>query len=60
MQGFLSDFINRISGEWRLNLETQVPREELYRIRIASSKPSLGFFRTADLFSSNCDPWSAL
>ena len=44
MQGFLSDFINRISGEWRLNLETQVPREELYRIRIASSKPSLGFF----------------
>ncbi|MAS27182.1 MAG: TIGR00341 family protein [Synechococcus sp. NAT40] len=36
--------LQNISGEWQLNLESRVPRDELYRARIASSKPSLGFF----------------
>ncbi|WP_115019780.1 TIGR00341 family protein [Synechococcus sp. UW140] len=36
--------LQNISGEWQLNLENRVPREELYQARIASSKPSLGFF----------------
>ena len=44
MQSLLSDVLNNLSGEWRLNLETQVPRNDVYRSRIASSKPSLGFF----------------
>ena len=35
---------DNLSGEWRLNLENRVPMKELYNIRIASSKPSLGFF----------------
>ena len=35
---------DNLSGEWRLNLENRVPLKELYDIRIASSKPSLGFF----------------
>lgn len=35
---------DNLSGEWRLNLENRVPMKELYDIRIASSKPSLGFF----------------
>ena len=36
-------FAEAISGHWALNLETKVPRVELYEKRIASSKPSLGF-----------------
>lgn len=44
MQSLLSDVLNSLSGEWRVNLETQVPRNDLYRSRIASSRPSLGFF----------------
>ena len=37
-------FADSLSGHWALNLETKVPRVELYEKRIASSKPSLGFF----------------
>ena len=33
-----------MSGEWKINLENRIPRKELYQARIASSKPSLGFF----------------
>ena len=31
-------------GQWAVHLESRVPRTELYEARIASSKPSLGFF----------------
>ena len=37
-------FADSLSGHWALNLETKVPRVELYEKRIASSRPSLGFF----------------
>lgn len=37
-------FVETFSGHWAMNLETKVPRTELYEKRIASSKPSLGFF----------------
>ena len=37
-------FVETFSGHWAMNLETKVPRIELYEKRIASSKPSLGFF----------------
>ena len=37
-------FADSLSGHWAVNLETKVPRVELYETRIASSKPSLGFF----------------
>ena len=37
-------FLNNLSGEWQINLESRIPRKELYEARIASSKPSLGFF----------------
>ena len=33
-----------LSGHWAVHLESRVPRTELYEARIASSKPSLGFF----------------
>ena len=33
-----------LSGQWAVHLESRVPRTELYEARIASSKPSLGFF----------------
>ena len=36
--------MSQVSGQWTLNLESKVPRTELYEKRIASSKPSLGFF----------------
>ena len=36
--------LSQVSGQWTLNLESKVPRTELYEKRIASSKPSLGFF----------------
>ena len=37
-------FADSLSGHWAVNLETKVPRGELYETRIAYSKPSLGFF----------------
>ena len=40
----LLDALNRLSGQWQVNLETRVARTELYEKRIASSRPSLGFF----------------
>ena len=40
----LLDALNRLSGQWHVNLETRVARTELYEKRIASSRPSLGFF----------------
>ena len=40
----LLDVLNRLSGQWQVNLETRVARTELYEKRIASSRPSLGFF----------------
>ena len=36
--------LDNLSGEWQINLENRIPRKELYQARIASSKPSLGFF----------------
>jgi len=40
----LLGFIDGLSGHWALNLESCVPRVELYEKRNASSRPSLGFF----------------
>lgn len=40
----LLDVLNRLSGHWQVNLETRLARTELYEKRIASSRPSLGFF----------------
>ena len=37
-------FLNNLSGEWQINLESRIPPKELYEARIASSKPSPGFF----------------
>ena len=37
-------FLKNLSGEWQINLESRIPRQELYEARIASSKPSPGFF----------------
>ena len=42
--GLLRRILNDISAEWQINLNTKVDRKELYQARIASSKPSLGFF----------------
>ena len=36
-------FADSLSGHWALNLETKVPRVELYETRIAFSQPSLVF-----------------
>jgi len=44
MSTLLRSALDNISGEWRMNLENRVPLKELYTARIASSKPSLGFF----------------
>ena len=44
MRSLVRRAFDNLSGEWRLNLENRVPPKELYDIRIASSKPSLGFF----------------
>lgn len=44
MHSLLRRAFDNLSGEWQLNLENRVPRNELYKARIASSKPSLGFF----------------
>ncbi|MGB1621663.1 MAG: TIGR00341 family protein [Synechococcus sp.] len=44
MANLLVDLLSQVSGHWTLNLESRVPRTELYEKRIASSKPSLGFF----------------
>ena len=40
----LQRIFNDLSAEWQINLNTKVDRKELYQARIASSKPSLGFF----------------
>ena len=40
----LRNVLDNLSGEWQINLENRIPRKELYQARIASSKPSLGFF----------------
>ena len=44
MQSPVQNLLGRLSGEWQLNLETKAPRHELYKSRIASSRPPLGFF----------------
>ena len=40
----LGQLLDRLSGQWAVHLGSRVPRTELYEARIASSKPSLGFF----------------
>ena len=40
----LGQLLETLSGHWAVHLESRVPRAELYEARIASSKPSLGFF----------------
>ena len=40
----LGKVVESLSGHWAVHLESRVPRTELYEARIASSKPSLGFF----------------
>ena len=40
----LRQLLESLSGHWAVHLESRVPRTELYEARIASSKPSLGFF----------------
>ena len=40
----LGQLLETLSGHWADHLESRVPRTELYEARIASSKPSLGFF----------------
>ena len=40
----IRNVLDNLSGEWQINLENRIPRKELYQARIASSKPSLGFF----------------
>ena len=40
----LGQLMETLSGHWAVHLESRVPRTELYKARIASSKPSLGFF----------------
>ena len=44
MSALLRRAFDNLTGEWQLNLESRVPPKELYKARIASSKPSLGFF----------------
>ena len=44
MQSPVQNLLGSLSGEWKLNLETQIPRNDLYKSRIASSRPTLGFF----------------
>ena len=40
----LGQLLGSLSGHWAVHFESRVPRTELYEARIASSKPSLGFF----------------
>ena len=40
----LGQLLETLSGHWAVHLESRVPLTELYEARIASSKPSLGFF----------------
>jgi len=42
MSALLRRAFDNLTGEWQLNLENRVPPKELYKARIASSKPSLG------------------
>ena len=44
----LGQLLESLSGDWAVHLESRVPRTELYEARIASSKPSLGFFHSSD------------
>ena len=44
----LGQVLETLSGHWAVHLESRVPRTELYEARIASSKPSLGFFHSSD------------
>lgn len=44
MLNFVLDLFERLSGQWKLNFETKLPRMLLYKKRIASSRPSLGYF----------------
>ena len=44
MHSLIRQAFDSISGEWKLNLESRVPPQELHQSRINSSKPSLGFF----------------
>ena len=44
MSALLRRAFDNLTGEWQLNLESRVPPKDLYKARIASSKPSLGFF----------------
>ena len=40
----LGQLLETLSGHWAVHVESRFPRTELYEARIASSKPSLGFF----------------
>ena len=44
MQSPVQNLLGRLSGQWTLNLETKAPRHDLYKSRIDSSRPTLGFF----------------
>jgi len=44
MPTLITGAFEALTGEWQINLEQRVPRKELYKARIESSKPSLGFF----------------
>nr|WP_226423752.1 MULTISPECIES: DUF389 domain-containing protein [unclassified Synechococcus] len=40
----MGHLLQSLSGHWAVHLESRVPRTETYEARIASSKPSRGFF----------------
>ena len=44
MSNFVQNFFEKLSGHWQLNFEQKLPRMQLYKKRIASSRPSLGYF----------------
>ena len=52
----LGQLLETLSGHWAVHLESRVPRTELYEARIASSKPSLGFFHSSDQLCSDRQP----
>ena len=49
MQGLVSDVLSSLSGEWRVNLETQVPRNDLYR-----SRTTMNEFRAHRWIKTDC------